>query len=482
MLTRNRHNKKQVDLSLTYRLANLPSGAQLELVQSSKSPAVVNVALQFPQAENNLRLTEKFPSSTSLWQVLRRFESGTAGGTPYPLNITQRGIAERNTGSYGAGRMFYEMPTLNLMNREFGTFVDLQKTLAAVGVTSGSALLRLNFKHSGKPLEEAMAEISQYFKESEEETPSVSAAGPTKVEAPKTETPSQSEAPQAALQQAAPPTATSEPMEDVQSTPVPTTGPAQPDTATSSTAPKITTFLAPEANAPAASRTFNEEDYVPTVDHAKTHQARLETLGKNQRLLSDRELDEQRKEKEAKTAAVSTVSVRFRMPDQTQIQTSFTREDTAQSLFATMTEVLRFPDEAYQLSYRDSTGKQAVLKREEKKTLIQGLGWTGNTLVYVSWAQEGVSEKAKGEPALKDESVTPDPNHQQHETNVSRRYLKTATKLHVEEPKAEEEEKKGGFLGGLLGGSKDKGKAKSQLSAGEKEAKLGKLLGLGKKK
>lgn len=66
---------------------------------------------------------------------------------------------------------------------------------------------------------------------------------------------------------------------------------------------------------------------------------------------------------------------------------------------------------------------------------------------------------------------------------MRRRYLKTATKLQVEEPKAEEEEKKGGFLGALLGGgNKDKAKAKSQLSAGEKEAKLGKLLGLGKKK
>lgn len=63
------------------------------------------------------------------------------------------------------------------------------------------------------------------------------------------------------------------------------------------------------------------------------------------------------------------------------------------------------------------------------------------------------------------------------------RYLKTATKLQVEQPTEEEDsaEKKGGFLGGILGGgSKDKGKSK--LSAGEKEAKLGKLLGLGKKK
>lgn len=69
-------------------------------------------------------------------------------------------------------------------------------------------------------------------------------------------------------------------------------------------------------------------------------------------------------------------------------------------------------------------------------------------------------------------------------TQSQHRYLKTATKLQVEQPKEEDEnaEKKGSFLSGILGNGKDKGKGKSRLSAGEKEAKLGKLLGLGKKK
>ena len=63
------------------------------------------------------------------------------------------------------------------------------------------------------------------------------------------------------------------------------------------------------------------------------------------------------------------------------------------------------------------------------------------------------------------------------------RYLKTAVKREVEEPKDDEpEEKKGGFLGGILGAGASKDKGKSKLSAGEKEAKLGKLLGFGKKK
>lgn len=448
---------------MTYRLSGLPSGAQLELVQSSKSPAVVNVALQFPQAENNLRLTEKFASSTSLWQILRRFESGTSGGTPYPLNITQRGIAETATGASGSGRLFYEMPSLTLMNRELSSFVDLQKTLAQIGVTSGSALFRLNFKHSGKPLEDAMQEISEYFKDSEslattssaQAAPAVSDELASKVGAESgTSTATSSAAP--------------EPMEDVQPRAFGSQTPKTPANTSSANGPagqpRITAFLAPEGDTSAASIKHNEDDYVPTIDHAKSHQARLESAGKNTRLLSDTELETQRKEKEAKLSAVASIAVRFRMPDQTQIQTFFTRFHTAQNLFTTIGEVLRYPDEPFTLSYRDATGKQATISRDSKKTLIQDLGWTGATLVYVSWG-EGVSDKAKREHALNDA------------------YYQQAVKLQVEQPRDVEEDKepKSGLLGGILGGgSKDKGKSK--LSAGEKEAKLGKLLGLGKKK
>jgi tether containing UBX domain for GLUT4 len=439
------------------------------------------VALQFPQSENNLRLTEKFPSSTSLWQVLRRFETGVTGGTPYPLNITQRGIAERNTGAYGSGRMFYEMPTLALMNRELSSFLDLQKTLAQIGLTSGSALLRLNFKHSGKPLEEAMLEITQYFKELEDASATSSARGAHAAPAGSaasavTTAPGPNAEPSAIAGSDNPPSPPEpEAMEDEKSAPevsaTPQSSTSQSTTTTPSAngptgQPRITAFLAPEGDTSATTIRHNEEDYVPTVDHAKTHQSRLEASGKNTRLPSDAELDAQRKEKEAKMNAVSSIAVRFRMPDQTQIQTFYTRFHTAQNLFTTMSEVLRYPTEPFALSYRDGTGKQVTLSTTSTKTLIQDLKWTGATLVYVSWG-EGVSEQAKKEHALNDE------------------YYAQAVKLRVEQPKDnedEDEEKKGGsFLGGILGGgSKDKGKSK--LSAGEKEAKLGKLLGFNKKK
>ncbi|KFY18965.1 hypothetical protein V491_04645 [Pseudogymnoascus sp. VKM F-3775] len=154
-----KHNNKPVDLSRTFRQSGLSSGAKLELVVASKSPTAVAVALQLP---DGTRLTDKFPSNTTLWLILRKFEASDTKN----LNFTARSIAD--TAARSSGKIFYEMPVLNVMNREFGTFVDLQKTLSQIGISSGSILLRLNYRQTETPLEVATAEIGQYFKEVEE--------------------------------------------------------------------------------------------------------------------------------------------------------------------------------------------------------------------------------------------------------------------------------------------------------------------------
>lgn len=157
--------KKTLDLSQPFRLSGLASGARLQLVQGSRSASVVNVALQLPESEGGRRLQDKFPSTTSLWLVLRKFEDAVAGGVQsQKLNITQRATPS-NVGS-GAGRLEYEQPCLNVMGRTLESFTDLQKTLAQIGV-SGSTMMRLTYKPSGKPLEEAMQEIGQYFSDAE---------------------------------------------------------------------------------------------------------------------------------------------------------------------------------------------------------------------------------------------------------------------------------------------------------------------------
>lgn len=153
---------KTVDLSQPFRLSGLSGGAKLTLIQASRSPSVVSVALQLPESEGGGRLSDKFPSTTTLWLVLRKYEDAVAGQPPRKLNITQRGVAPSQ--SAGSGRLEYEQPCLHLMGRNLESFVDLQKTLAQLGLNSGSVLIRLSFKSMGQPLEEAMQEIEQHFK------------------------------------------------------------------------------------------------------------------------------------------------------------------------------------------------------------------------------------------------------------------------------------------------------------------------------
>jgi len=472
-----KHNKKQLDLTLTWRLLGLPSGAQLELVQSSRSPAVVNVALQFPQSENNLRLTEKFPSSTSLWQILRRFESGVAGSTPYPLNLTQRGFTHTNEGSSGAGRLYYEMPSIQVMSREFGSFVDLQKTLAQIGLTSGSSLLRLSFKRTEQPLEEAMTEITQYFKASEEAQPSTAEAhGAHAAAAGQMQSvpfPEKAAEIDQVAGEANPPEP-GEPMEEVvlTSNQEPTASdskvPAQETSqssadATGSTKRSIEVYSAPSSSAPvAATQPYNPNDYIPTVDHAKLHQSRLNSAGKNQRLPSDIEIEKQKQEKLSKLSQVEKVRVRIRLPDQTQVQDVFGREDTAADVFGFVRLVLRHPDQEFTLRYLDAKGKHVPLSSSSTQKLITGLGWTGDTLVYMTWG-ENVSPEIKKALALNEQ------------------YAGQATQLKVNVPTAEdpEKEKKGFSFGSMFGKDKDKGKA--TMSSHDREAKMKKLLGFGKK-
>jgi tether containing UBX domain for GLUT4 len=122
---------------------------------------------------------DKFPSNTSLWMILRKLETSATAN----LNFTGRGAAQTTSGSSGAGRIYYEEPVLNIMGRELSSFGDLQKTLAQLGLNSGSSLIRLSFRRTEQPLEEAMMQIGQYFKAVEEPTaPGAHASGPANSE------------------------------------------------------------------------------------------------------------------------------------------------------------------------------------------------------------------------------------------------------------------------------------------------------------
>lgn len=447
-----------MDLSHTFRLSGLPSGAQLELVQSSRTAAPINVALQLPASEDNIRLTDKFPSTTSLWQILRAFESGAAGGRT-PANFTQRGTARQQNGSSGAGRLYYETPVLNIMSRELASFVDLQKTLVQLGVTSGSALLRLSFKGTDQPLEEAMVEISEYFQNAKSNEPIASGSGnPPLPREP-------------AFTAAAPAGATGEENTIIANSNNQDTAAEAAQELASSTqeAPPSTglsqqralkVFLAPTTSTPAAAaQPYNENDYVPTIEHAKLHQARLSSAGRNQRLLSDAELAKQGTERQARLDAVNKVKVRVRFPDQTTIETSFGREDTGRDVYEFVRNLMTNGGERFSLAYVGSKAGHVSL-RDGPQKLIADDGWKGSMLINLIW-DESVSAQVKRQRVLRED--------------ISKQAvpLTFETPAVEEEPEQKSEKPSGGIFGQK---SKDSDRQKSV------EAKLKGLLGLGKKK
>ncbi|KIW42642.1 uncharacterized protein PV06_06171 [Exophiala oligosperma] len=382
-----KHSNKQVDLSRTIRLAGLSSGAKLELVQLSKSAGVVSIALQVPDSEAtgipNGRLTDKFPSDTTLWKVLRKFEEG--GGS---RNFTARGIP--STTQSGAGRLYYEQPVVQVMNRELSSLTDLQKTLAQLGFNSGSALLRLSFRATETPLEEAMLQIRGYFE---------SVEGPPSETNPDT-TPVRDESSVAVNQ----PIFTPEPESSIahaqshQETQPAAPSQPQPEQITNTTSRPVSVFRPPSSSTPAAARQLhNDSDYTPTVEHAHVHQKLLQQNSRNTRLLTDAQLAAQEQEEAAKWAAVKDVEIKIRFPDQSAASTKFGQLDTAADLYKFVRECLaaRWRSEPFILRNPGIRGKNELIPDDSSKKLISDLLLRGRVLVNFGWDDNKASVEAR---------------------------------------------------------------------------------------
>lgn len=468
---------------------NLPQGARLELVQASRSPTVISVALNLPHSEKNARLIQKFASNTSLWELLRQFESSQ--GANY--NFTQRGVPEMNGTGTGAGRLNYEMPVITVMpgHKEYGTFVDLQKTLSQLGFDSGSASLRLSFKNSGTPLEEAMTQISQYFKSTDAEATATSSetSAPAKTE-PVVSPPTSDDVVPDATATAVDDTRQAEeadptPMDVDQVTttvepssstadalletstattsmpPPPSQEPASaPESTPSSSQPRtIQVFSAPTSSTPQAARTpFNETDYQPSVEQLRGLQASYKERSKNTRLLSDKELEDQeaaRREKLAATADKGGI-VRVRLPDGAIVQFPVSKSDSAAEVYAFVTACLQHKDEPFHLSYRDAKGVFAQMPRDGTR-VFQDLKFSTNELLTFRW-DDAASAGVRSVKSV-----------------LSEEWTRKAAPLKVEEPVVAEAPQAAGAQGQTLGGAKPK----KEYSAAEKENKLKNLLGKG---
>lgn len=398
LTTIRRHNNKSVDLSRTIRLSGLSSGAKLELVQLSKSASVVSIALQLPESEArgvpNARLTDKFPSSTTLWLVLRKFEAGVAGGVEGPRNFTARGAPSTNQGDSGAGRLYYEQPVIQVLNRELSSFTDLQKSLAQLGLNSGTALLRLSFRTTNIPLEEAMAQIQGYFDSVE------APAGSASQQQQQQQAPASGEASAPVEQSAEPgeagPSQTT-PQSQPQSEPPQTTSP-QPEATTATTSRPVSVYRPPSSSTPSAAlMSYNEADYTPTVEHAQVHQKLLQQHGRNTRLPTDAELAAQAQEEAAKWAAVQEVEIKIRFPDQSAVSAKFGQSDTGAGLYNFVRECLeeKWRSEAFFLRSPGIKGKNEVIPDHEHKKLIRDLQLKGRVLVVFGWDDHKASIEAR---------------------------------------------------------------------------------------
>lgn len=448
-----RHQKKQLDLSLTFGLSGLSSGAKLELVQLSRSPSVVSIALQLPESEAKDvpggRLIDKFPSDTTLWLILRKFESGVAGNGA-TKNFTARGSVPTTSGSVEGGRLFYETPVIQLLGRELSSFVDLQKTLAQLGLNSGSALLRLSFRATDRPLEEAMGEIDAYFKsvDADQREPMERSPMPT-------ETPASSEGGKA--EGITPESTSSNANEDTTMTEAPAvsveeslSAPAEAPQPLVASRP-VTIFAPPTNTTPQAAQTrHNEADYIPTVDHAKTHQRQLNAAGRNVRLASDAELAALESATKEKLAKVTEVEVKIRFPDQSQVVSKFHRQDTTHSLYEFARSCLDGPlaNEEFTLMFFPDVSQgsknpkgQVIIPDTPSKYLIADMKFLGRVLVNFVWKENAaLAARSSRTPLLRAE------------------LRERASQIKVEDvaavPMEEEEEDKKAWLKRLGGGDK----------------------------
>ncbi|CCU78891.1 unnamed protein product [Blumeria hordei] len=381
-------NSKPLDLSQTLQQSCLPSGAKLELVLASRTPAPVSVALDLPDSLASTasikRLTEKFSSSTTLWLVLRKFELNG----DHSLNLTARASSGNASGDASVtDGMFYEMPVLNIMGRKLSSFMDLQKTLRQLGFHSGTCLIRLEYKRTDQLIKEAMKQITEYFEEVPTEP------------APKiTDKP-----PSIPLNASNDSKCSSVQLEvsDLPSSSEPTTCPVTSDLDPGTGDRPTTVFRPPTSSMPqAASIPYEEDDFEPTIAHAKLHQNRLLNYSRNVRLPSDVEIEKLQKMKAARLDDISEVSIKIRYPDQTTSVTSFKPDETGHHLYAFVSKLIIEENQPFKLIWRDHDSK-AVPNNE--KRLVNDLGFGPRMLLYFMW--DGPVEPNKKSIILKQQYI-----------------------------------------------------------------------------
>ena len=315
-------------------------------------------------------------------------------GSTLTKNFTARGAPSLNHGKSGQGRMYYEQPVIQVMGRELATFTDLQKTLAQLGFNSGSTLLRLSFRKTDRPLEEAMVEIEEYFQSMEAPpfaAPVIPKEPVTTIQSPATDL---MEVDTGAI------------TVNTEATTPPPTSPELQAPSSPTTGRPMQIFAPPTSTRPMATQTtHNESDYVPTIEHAQTHQRHLSQTTQNRRLPTDAEITASEQEAKEKLLAIKDVEFRIRFPDQTTLQATFRQQDTGNNLYDFVRECLepRFESQSFVLRNPGiNKGKDMTIPATSKK-LITDMGLKGKILVIFSWSEKASVAAQQSRQVLKPE-------------------------------------------------------------------------------
>jgi tether containing UBX domain for GLUT4 len=295
----------------------------------------------------------------------------------------------------GSGQLYFETPVLRIESRTFFSFLDFQKTLSQLGYNSNSVLIRLSFQKTDRTLADAMSDISEYFQEE----------GTVKAENKITDAVAET-----ALPTIQPPVVEKSTAQPDSTSPDPsTTKTTQQEPVTSETdlmdidAPPtdpltpVSIFSAPSNSIPAAAQTTEpDEIYMPGIQHAQLHQHRLKTAGQNKRLLSDEEIEEKAAAEAAKIAAIKSIDIRVRFPDNTSAQWCMGPDAAGETLYAAVRQVMADDRMLFKLILPGSKG--TIL--DDRSKLIKGHGLDGRTLVTLYW-DDSVPVEARKQSFLK---------------------------------------------------------------------------------
>ncbi|KAL7275481.1 hypothetical protein RUND412_001566 [Rhizina undulata] len=399
-----KRNSNTLDLSLSIRLLNLPPGAKLELLRS-KTSGPINVVLRTVE-EPITELAGTFPSTTTIWSILRKFESKARAEGKNNATLTERG---EPSGSSGAGRLVYLMPSVRVdTGRELASFAELGQTLSALGHSGGRVLMKIRFLKTGTPYEEALAGIAGFSKDEEEdlllpeaeESAGVMGADEKKenvemVDPPASESSTPNPVTPTPEETVGKNTGGPETLENTQHTD------GEPLSNPESSRPSVTVYRPSNSSIPAAAQIdVPEQAYEVGINEARRHQSNLAKAARGTRLLSDREKEEKETAIRDHDEKIKNIQIKVRFPDGYSCVHNLQGRDTAADLYNSVRNSLRYPNEPFTLTIPP----REQIPDDSTRRLTTNLRLGNGATVQFAWAKE-VSNKARKEKYLNDEML-----------------------------------------------------------------------------